>query len=96
MFKFSGYALYPPWFVMLWAIFALAAVEFMADLLVKPRWAMLFGAVGGPVSYLSGAALSDGALQPAAGLWPWLLLALLWAVIAIGLGQSRGWYERNS
>jgi len=51
--QFSGSTLLPFWFVLLWAVFALAAVEFMAKVLTKPWLAAILGASGGP--YLIGA-----------------------------------------
>jgi len=82
----------PLWFVGLWAIFALAAVEFMARVLTKPWLAIILGASGGPLSYYSGAALSGGALQFPSGIWSAICLILVWACIAVLLGQSRRLY----
>ena len=82
----------PLWFVALWAIFALAAVEFMARVLTSPWVAAALGASGGPLSYYSGAALSGGALQFPSGIWSAICLILVWACIAVLLGQSRRLY----
>jgi hypothetical protein len=91
---FSGDALLPLWFVLLWAVFALAAVEFMAKVLAKPWLAAILGASGGPLSYWGGAALSGGALQFPLQLYSAVVLIVVWALIAIALGQSRRWYVK--
>jgi hypothetical protein len=92
--QFSGGNLLPLWFVLLWAVFALAAVEFMAKVLTKPWLAVILGASGGPLSYWGGAALSGGALQFPLQLYSALVLIVVWALIAIALGQSRRWYVK--
>jgi hypothetical protein len=92
--QFSGDALLPLWFVLLWAAFALAAVEFMAKVLTKPWLAAILGASGGPLSYWGGAALSGGALQFPLQLYSAVVLIVVWALIAIALGQSRRWYVK--
>ncbi|MDP2713845.1 DUF2878 domain-containing protein [Rheinheimera sp.] len=92
--QFSGNALLPFWFVLLWAVFALAAVEFMAKVLTKPWLAAILGASGGPLSYWGGAALSGEALQFPLQLYSAVVLIVVWALIAIALGQSRRWYVK--
>lgn len=92
--QFSGSTLLPFWFVLLWAVFALAAVEFMAKVLTKPWLAAILGASGGPLSYWGGAALSGGALQFPLQLYSAAVLIVVWALIAIALGQSRRWYVK--
>lgn len=92
--QFSSGALLPVWFVLLWAVFALAAVEFMAKVLTKPWLAAILGGSGGPLSYWGGAALSGGALQFPLQLYSALVLIVVWALIAIALGQSRRWYVK--
>lgn len=92
--QFSSGSLLPLWFVLLWAVFALAAVEFMAKVLTKPWLAALLGASGGPLSYWGGAALSGGAMQFPLQLWSAVILVVVWALIAIALGQSRRWYVK--
>ena len=92
--NFNGSSLLPLWFVLLWGIFALAAVEFMAKVLVKPWLAALLGASGGPLSYWGGAALSDGALQFPAPFYSVTVLVIVWALFAIALGQSRRFYAK--
>ncbi|MGP9802382.1 DUF2878 domain-containing protein [Rheinheimera sp. NSM] len=92
--QFSGSTLLPFWFVLLWAVFALAAVEFMAKVLTKPWLAAILGASGGPLSYWGGAALSGGALQFPLQLYSAVVLIVVWAFIAVALGQSRRWYVK--
>ncbi|WP_215397265.1 DUF2878 domain-containing protein [Rheinheimera oceanensis] len=92
--QFSGDALLPLWFVLLWAVFALAAVEFMAKVLTKPWLAAILGASGGPLSYWGGAALSGGVLQFPLQFYSALVLIVVWALIAVALGQSRRWYVK--
>ncbi|WP_445766334.1 DUF2878 domain-containing protein [Rheinheimera sp.] len=92
--QFSSGNLLPLWFVLLWAVFALAAVEFMAKVLTKPWLAAILGASGGPLSYWGGAALSGGAMQFPLQLWSAVILVVVWALIAIALGQSRRWYVK--
>lgn len=84
----------PFWFIVLWAVFALAAVEFMAKVLVRPWLAAVLGASGGPLSYWMGAALSNNALQFPLGIYSVIALIPVWAVIAIALGQSRRFYVK--
>ena len=91
---FDGTALLPLWFVMLWGVFALAAVEFMAKLLTKPWLAAVLGASGGPLSYWGGAALSGGVLQFPSPLYSLSVLIVAWALFAIALGQSRRFYVK--
>jgi hypothetical protein len=94
--SFSGSQSLPLWFVLLWGIFALAAVEFMAKLLTKPWLAALLGASGGPLSYWGGAALSGGVLQFPSPLYSVIVLIIAWALFAIALGQSRRFYVKAS
>lgn len=92
--QFSGDAFLPLWFVLLWAVFALATVEFMAKVMTKPGIAAILGACGGPLSYWGGAALSGGILQFPLQLYSAAILIVVWALIAIALGQSRRWYVK--
>ncbi|GAB2932024.1 DUF2878 domain-containing protein [Rheinheimera gaetbuli] len=92
--QFSSGSLLPLWFVLLWGVFALAAVEFMAKVLTKPWLAAILGASGGPLSYWGGAALSGGVMQFPQPLYSALVLTAVWALIAIALGQSRRWYVK--
>ncbi len=91
---FAGSSLLPVWFVLLWAVFALAAVEFMAKVLTRPWLAALLGGSGGPLSYWGGAALSGGALAFPLQLYSAIVLVLVWVLIAVALGQSRRWYVK--
>lgn len=92
--SFSDTGLLPGWFLLIWAVFALAAVETMAGFL-RPWWlGFLLGASGGPLSYLGGAALSGGVLQfPLAG-WSFVVLVVIWGVIGVILGYSRRFYAQ--
>jgi len=92
--QFSSTGWLPLWFILLWGIFALAAVEFMAKLLTRPWLAALLGASGGPLSYWGGAALSDGVLQFPLGMYSAMALIITWALIAIALGQGRRFYAQ--
>lgn len=93
--QFSDTALMPLWFVLIWAAFALAAVEFMAKMLTKPWLAAILGGSGGPLSYWGGAALSDGALQFPLQLYSAMVLIVVWALLAVVLGQTRRWYVKT-
>lgn len=86
----------PAWFMVLWALFALAAAETMAAFL-RPWWlGVLLGASGGPLSYLGGAALSGGVLQfPLASL-SFLVLIVVWGLLGLILGYSRRFYAQTS
>lgn len=94
--SFTASQMLPLWFVLLWGVFALAAVEFMAKLLTKPWLAALLGASGGPLSYWGGAALSGGVLQFPSPLYSAIVLIIAWALLAIALGQSRRFYVKAS
>lgn len=94
--SFTASQMLPLWFVLLWGVFALAAVEFMAKLLTKPWLAALLGASGGPLSYWGGAALSGGVLQFPSPLYSAIVLIIAWALFAIALGQSRRLYVKAS
>lgn len=82
----------PLWFWLLWGIFALAVVELLADFLQKVWLAFLLGAVGGPLSYIGGAALSGGVLSFPAGYLSFAILAVIWGSLAVIYGYSRRWY----
>ena len=94
--SFTTSQMLPLWFVLLWGVFALAAVEFMAKLLSKPWLAVLLGASGGPLSYWGVAALSGGVLQFPSPLYSVIVLIIAWALLAIALGQSRRFYVKAS
>ncbi len=59
----------PHWIVAMWALFATSLNLSMSWLKGRPRLAALFGAVGGPLAYLSGARLGPhpAAAGPAGG-----------------------------
>lgn len=93
--SFSHSLLLPAWFLVLWALFALAAVETMASFL-RPWWlGVLLGASGGPLSYLGGAALSGGVLQFPLALWSFVILVAVWGVLGVVLGYSRRFYAET-
>lgn len=93
--SFSHSVLLPAWFLVLWALFALAAVETMAGFL-RPWWlGVALGASGGPLSYLGGAALSGGVLQFPLGTVSWLVLVAVWGLIGLILGYSRRFYAQT-
>jgi Protein of unknown function (DUF2878) len=62
------------WMLGLWVVFATAMTTSLQWLMKRPLWAMLFGAVGGPLAYFSGAKL--GAIQ--------ITSELAYVVIAVG------------
>lgn len=90
--QFSDSRFMPIWFVLLWAVFALAVVEFMAKVLSRPWLAAILGASGGPLSYWGGAALSGGVLQFPLQIYSAMVLVAVWALFAVLLGVSRRWY----
>ncbi|MDX1536581.1 DUF2878 domain-containing protein [Arsukibacterium sp.] len=93
--SFSETMLLPGWFLLIWLLFALAAVETMAGFL-RPWWlGMLLGATGGPLSYLGGAALSGGILQFPLASWSFVVLVAVWGVIGVILGYSRRFYAQT-
>ncbi|WP_372626672.1 DUF2878 domain-containing protein [Arsukibacterium sp.] len=90
--SFSDNALLPVWFILIWFLFALAAVETMSRFL-SPWWlGFLLGATGGPLSYLGGAALSGGLLQFPMAHWSFVVLVLVWGSLGVILGYSRRFY----
>lgn len=90
--SFAQLAWLPLWFLLLWGIFSLALVEVMNRFLTKPGLAFLLAGVGGPLSYIGGAALSDGVMSFPAGLWSYAVLALIWGSLGVIFGYSRRWY----
>lgn len=90
--SFAQLAWLPLWFLLLWGIFALALVEVMSRFLTKPWLAFVLSAVGGPLSYIGGAALSDGIMSFPAGFWSYAVLALVWGLLGVIFGYSRRWY----
>lgn len=90
--EFSDGSGLPMWFMLLWLVFALAAVEFMSRLLSSVWLAAFLGATAGPLSYYAGAALSNDALRFPQGAVSLLVLALCWALLSVLLGSSRRLY----
>lgn len=78
----------PVWILILWVAFALTLNHSMLFLRGKLLWAMLFGAIGGPIAYL----IADrvwGAVRIEQPDWQVLLaLALAWAVVTPALVEA--------
>lgn len=90
--SFAQLAWLPLWFLLLWGIFALALIEVMNRFLTSPWLAFTLAAIGGPLSYIGGAALSDGVMSFPAGFWSYGVLALIWGLLGVIFGYSRRWY----
>jgi hypothetical protein len=73
----------PPWLLAMWAQFATSFRYSLRKVMIQPRWAAIFGALGGPVAFLAGERLGAVTLLPplAHGL---LRLSLAW-MIALAL-----------
>ena len=69
----------PYWMVALWIVFATSLNQSMAWLRGRPLLAAVFGAVGGPLSYLAGAKL--GAMTLVSTMPALLALAVGWGLI---------------
>ena len=74
-----SFATAPPWIWSLWAAFAMLPRYSLAWLLERPRLAALFGAVGGPLSFLAGTRFGAVAAGELA-LVTWIALAMQYAV----------------
>ncbi|HZF98318.1 MAG TPA: DUF2878 domain-containing protein [Pseudoxanthomonas sp.] len=69
----------PVWILTLWMGFALTFNHSLARVMRRPAWAVVFGAIGGPLSYWV-AQRAWGAVEFAQPLWPALLvLGALWS-----------------
>ena len=90
--SFAQLAWLPLWFLLLWGIFALALIEVMNRFLTNLWLAFALAAIGGPLSYIGGAALSDGIMSFPAGFWSYGVLALVWGLLGVIFGYSRRWY----
>jgi len=90
--SFAQLAWLPLWFLLLWGIFALALIEVMNRFLTNLWLAFALAAVGGPLSYIGGAALSDGIMSFPAGFWSYGVLAFVWGLLGVIFGYSRRWY----
>ncbi len=90
--RFAELGWLPLWYLLLWGVFALAMVEVMSQFLTDWRLAFALGAVGGPMSYIGGAALSNGIMTFPAGLWSYIVLAVCWGGLAVLFGYTRRWY----
>ncbi|MDR5887212.1 MULTISPECIES: DUF2878 family protein [Halomonadaceae] len=85
--------LLPLWLWMLWPLFATLVHHSLAWLWRWPWLAAALGALGGPLSYFAGAALTDVTLAP------WLLpaQALVWALLCLGVCRYyRRWQYRHA
>ena len=70
----------PPWIASLWFAFAMLPRFSLSWLRPHTRWAVILGAVGGPLSFQAGARLQATATG-AEPLWTWLVLGLEYALI---------------
>ncbi len=72
-------ALPPPWLLAMWAQFATTFRFSLRGVITRPVFAVLFGAVGGPIAFLAGARLGAVILLPPLthGL---LRLSISWAI----------------
>ena len=84
----------PPWMICLWLNFAATLNVSMAWLRGRYLLAMLFGAVGGPLAYYSGARLgATESLPTSTGI---LLLAIGWGIMTPLLVRLAGFFSRNN
>ena len=79
--SFPAAAIAPLWIVALWVNFALSLNHSLAWLLQRPPLAVLFGAVGGPLSYLIADRSWHAVALAATAAGTLLRLALAWAVV---------------
>jgi len=85
--------LLPPWMMALWLIFCTTLNVSMRWLRAYPVIAILFGAIGGPLAYWSGAKLDAMIwLQP---MYVAIALALGWAVLMPLLSKLASIYDGN-
>ncbi len=85
--------LLPPWMMALWLIFCTTLNVSMRWLRAYPLLAILFGAIGGPLAYWSGAKLDAMIwLQP---LYAAIALTLGWAVMMPLLSKLATIYDGN-
>lgn len=73
------YAIVPPWITVLWIGFATLPRLSLAWLAPWPRWAVLLGAIGGPLSYLGGVRIGAVGVGPEP-LFTWVGISLQYAV----------------
>lgn len=87
----------PAWLMALWVAFALTVVPLFGYLHARPRLAVLFGAIGGPLAYL-GAARGWHAVLLASPTWRTLLaLALGWGLaMPLLTSLARRWLHESS
>ncbi|MCB5225803.1 DUF2878 domain-containing protein [Alishewanella sp. 16-MA] len=94
--SFAQLAWLPLWFILLWAIFALALVEVMSRFLTKPWLGFSLGATGGPLSYIGGAALSDGVMSFPSGVTSYIVLCLVWGLLGVIFGKIPSLLETST
>lgn len=81
----------PVWILAVWASFATTVTRSLAFLQSRPRWALLLGAIGGPLAYL-GAARGWGAVVFVEWLPGVIALVCVWALAMLLLaGLARRW-----
>lgn len=76
----------PLWLWALWPLFATTLHHCLAWLWSHRALAAACGIIGGPMSYLSGAALADVTIQP----WAVAVEALVWGTICVGVAWRLG------
>jgi hypothetical protein len=87
-------SLAPYWILAMWALFASTLNVSMRWMHGRPVLAIVMGAVGGPLSYLAGERL--GAVEFAQGPWPFIALAIGWAVAMPLLASLAQQFDRAS
>jgi len=68
----------PHWMLALWIAFATTLLHSLHWLIVRPAWAALFGALGGPLAYYAGFKL--GAMSVTAGAASFIAIGVTWAL----------------
>lgn len=76
----------PFWLWALWPLFATTLHHCLAWLWSHRALAVACGIIGGPMSYLSGAALAGVNIQP----WAIAVEAMVWAIICSGVAWRLG------
>ena len=94
VFRIEGSDLPPPWLLAIWLLFGTTLNHSLAWLRLRPLWALVAGALTGPLSYLAGQRL--GALELTLSRLP--LLSLAWAIALPSLlwASNRIMWEQTS